>query len=227
MFFDFCDSVCSNCLHPFSCLSHTFHSSPPLAISHPSPPSVSLSQTLLITWQWMTSPSRSSCWPLAWPLPESEASPHLRLRCGAAAWSRRSSPCLLCSCSVATDHCTLPSRLWNVTNFLKVPVPDVKFSGSLNEAWRSKKKKKKKKCHISLYLSQQEAVLFDSKPLDVLKKPIKAHQINPWHRVNKKNMHSGSLPLWLLQLFMPFCFTSSLLLYWLLYQNKVTGASRR
>lgn len=38
-------------------------------------------------------------------------------------------------------HWPLHTRLWNVTNFLKVPVPDVKFSGSLNEAWRSKKNK--------------------------------------------------------------------------------------
>lgn len=34
MFFSFCDSVCSNCLHPFSCFSHIFHSLPPLTISH-------------------------------------------------------------------------------------------------------------------------------------------------------------------------------------------------
>lgn len=40
MFFDFCDSVCSNYLHPLSCLSHTFHSSPPLAVYLPSIPSI-------------------------------------------------------------------------------------------------------------------------------------------------------------------------------------------
>lgn len=43
MFFSFCDSVWSNCLHPFSCLSHIFHSLPPFAISCPSPPSPSVS----------------------------------------------------------------------------------------------------------------------------------------------------------------------------------------
>lgn len=45
VFFRFCDSVCSNCLHPSSCFSHIFHSLPPLAISRLSllSPSVSLS----------------------------------------------------------------------------------------------------------------------------------------------------------------------------------------
>lgn len=43
MFFSFSDSVGSNCLHPFSCLSHIFHSLPPFAISHPSLPSPSVS----------------------------------------------------------------------------------------------------------------------------------------------------------------------------------------
>lgn len=109
MFFSFCDSVCSNCLHPFSCLAHIFHSLPLFpylpSISSPSP-FVSLPQTSLITWQWTTSPSRSSCWPLAWPRPESEVSPHLRPRCGGATWSLRSPWRLLCSCFVATDQCT-------------------------------------------------------------------------------------------------------------------------
>lgn len=46
MFFSFCDSVCSNYLHPFSCFSHIFHSLPPLTISYLSVSSLSLSVPL-------------------------------------------------------------------------------------------------------------------------------------------------------------------------------------
>lgn len=125
VFFSFCDSVCSNCLHPSSCFSHIFHCLPPPSISCPSPPSPSLSpslstvspsQTWLITWPWMTSPSRSSCWPLGWPQPALEASRHLQLHSGGAAWSWHSLWRLLCSCPVLTDQCTrahtLPSPLY-------------------------------------------------------------------------------------------------------------------
>lgn len=80
-----------------------------------------------------------------------------------------------------------------------------------------------KKLYISLYLSQQEAVLFYSKSLDVLNKPTKAHQINPWHCVNKK-LALWSTPTMVITTFVPSCLTSSLLSYWLLYNNKVTGA---
>ena len=75
---------------------------------------LSPSQTLLITWQWKTSPSRSSCWPLGWPLLASEASPHLRLRPWGATWSSRSLWHLLFSRYITTDQCThtLPSALY-------------------------------------------------------------------------------------------------------------------
>lgn len=152
---------------------------------------LSPSQTLLITLQWTTSPSRSSCWPLGWPRPASEASPRPLLRSGGVTWSRRSLWCSPCSWFVTTDRCThtLPSplslriqnkTLQNMKNFCKVLIPDVKVQ------WLVKGSMNNRKCYISLYLSQQELVLFYSKSLDVLSKPIKAHQINPWHCVNKK-----------------------------------------
>lgn len=134
VFFSFCDSACSNCLHPFSLpLSYfSLFSYPPCHLLCLSP-----SQIWLITWQWTTSPSRSSCWPLAWPRPGSEASPHLLLRCGGATWSRRSLWRLLCSCSVVTDRCTHTFPLFNRNSveLEKLFGPDVKFSGSLKEAW--------------------------------------------------------------------------------------------
>lgn len=64
------------------------------------------SQTWPITWWWMTSPSRSSCWLLAWPRPGSEARPHLLLSCGGATLSRHSPWWFLFSCFVVTDQRT-------------------------------------------------------------------------------------------------------------------------
>lgn len=109
MFLCFGDSVCSNCLHPFSCFSHIFHSS--FASSHYLS-SISLvsclspAQILTITWRWTTSPSRSSCWPLGCPQLESEAPRHLQLLCRAATWFQRCLWRSLCSCFVTTDQCT-------------------------------------------------------------------------------------------------------------------------
>lgn len=62
------------------------------------------SQTWPITWWWMTSLSRSSCWLLAWPRPGSEARPRLLLSCGGATWSRHCLPWLLCSAFLVTDQ---------------------------------------------------------------------------------------------------------------------------
>lgn len=62
------------------------------------------SQTWPITWWWMTSLSRSSCWLLAWPRPGWEARPRLLLSCGGATWSRHSLPWLLCSALFITDQ---------------------------------------------------------------------------------------------------------------------------
>lgn len=77
-----------------------------------------------------------------------------------------------------------------------------------------------RKCYISLYLSQQERVLFYSKSLDVLNKPIKAQKINPWHCVNKK-LALWSTPTMVVTIFEPSCLTSSLLSYQLLYSYKM------
>ena len=115
VFFSFCDRVSSNCLHPlllflscfpFFCLLSLSHLSASVCLSRP--------QISLITWQWKTSPSRSSCWPPGWPQPAWEASPRPRLRSGGATWSWRSLWRSLCSCYVSTDLCThtLPSPLY-------------------------------------------------------------------------------------------------------------------
>lgn len=100
-------------------------------------------------------------------------------------------------------------------SLFKVLVPSVNFSGPLTEEWTTKTM-----LHFSL--SQQEADLFYWKALDYLNKPIKAHQINPWHRVNKK-LALWSTPTVVIPAFVPSCLTSSLLSYWFLYNNKMTG----
>lgn len=203
MFFSFCDSVCSNCLHPFSGISHIFFIVRLISASvYPS------SQTLLITWQWMTSPSRSSCWPLVWPQPESAAALRLQLLCGAATLVQRYLWCSQCCCCFATtDPCTytpLPPvslriqyNLWNMHNLFWALVYSF-------VAYQMKHEQP----HSSLYLSWQELVLLYLRSLDIVNGPVEAHQLNIMYITNRFTptvLVVAPVPSWL---------TSSLLRLW-------------
>lgn len=106
MFFAYLFCILQPCLFyyfpPFLFIpAHLSHPLPPLLC--PFPP-----QTWLTTCRWTTSPSRSSCWPLAWPRLGWAESPQQPLSrwdagCPPSPWC-----CFCCYCFVNTDSCIAP-----------------------------------------------------------------------------------------------------------------------
>lgn len=135
--FQLCDNLGSKCLHPSHLFFHSLpsptHLRRPIPIFH-----LLTSQTSPITWQWMTSPSRSSFWHLGWPQLELDTSLRLGLPWRASTWSWWSlSVCVSFFC-VTTDH--LPCAL-TCTHYKFCRTKD-SLLNIVSETWFRKRLKK-------------------------------------------------------------------------------------
>lgn len=219
MFFCFSDRFVLIVSILFPCLSHICHCS----TSHPSPLCLSPSQTWLITWQWTTSSSRSSCWLLAWPQLESEASPHQLLLCGGATWCRHSQWCSLCSCFVITDQWILQARItfspfnrnWGTGETFR------NFCSQCKVQWLIKGAVYNKRCYISYWLSKKLFCLIQNHWM--FSTTYQSTPDKPMHCVNRK-LALWSTPTMVIWTFVASCLTSCLLSYWLCVITRVPSS---